>query len=98
MAAFPKWPLIYVEWDDSCGGSQWVHLDGETPDNKPMPCRSVGWLAKKDKRALTLYSDLAALAQNKHPSGHSEQTIPMGCVTRIVKIKQPKGENSRREP
>lgn len=87
MSEFPKWPLVYVEWEDSCGGSSWLPIAAPVTQ-PPSMCRSVGWLAQKSKRALTLYADIERLPSNQYPHANREMTIPMGCVKRIVTLRK----------
>lgn len=76
------YPLIVVEWVDSCGlkGGHW----GSTEDAKqltPSDCRSVGWLINETDDAIVL----AAHVTPHHVSG--EMCIPKVAVTKRWPIK-----------
>lgn len=68
-------PIVEVEWEDAVETSEWSEVDSLR--NRPMPTRSVGYLVKKSKRAITLVSLL-----NDHHSSLGV-TIPTGMVRRI---------------
>ena len=73
--------LVYVEWMDHATGSGWLPDDDVNTD--PVPCRSIGWVLKHDKKVLVLFAmeDTAA----KVTSGR--QYIIKGCITKIKKVK-----------
>lgn len=52
--------LIYVEWEDHHGSSEWGGIDGF--DEKPLVVCSIGWFFKEDEKGLMLCSSLSGVA------------------------------------
>lgn len=73
---FHKFPLVEVEWVDSCSQGRWGSLDNY--DTNPTKCRSSGYLRHKDKKSIQLIQ-----THNEDKSILDSITIPRGCVTKI---------------
>ncbi len=43
-------PLVYLEWDDHHANGAWQ----EKIDHTPSPCVSIGWIAKEDRKGITI--------------------------------------------
>jgi len=66
--------LMYVEWDDhSAGDNRWQDMD--KVEAKPLRCKSVGWVAKETKDAMTL---VATVSEYDHTCG--DMTILKNCI------------------
>lgn len=74
--------LVEIEWVDSASTRGWGHRE---PDivNEPLLCRTVGYLVKRDRVAMTC-------AMNQAPSEADYgqlMTIPMPCVRRVRRLR-----------
>lgn len=69
---------VEVRWIDSASNNGWREMD---TDIKPVKCRSVGHLVKKNKRRVVLVMSVATSKQY----GES-LVIPRACVTSIRKL------------
>jgi len=79
-----KIPIVEVEWGDAASGSRWCDIkDIEEQHNKGYPVKSIGYLAKKDKRGVTL--SIAVGCDDDTYLGH--HFIPAGMIKRIRKLK-----------
>lgn len=78
--------LVYVEWEDSYGcSSRWQPLAGLQPE--PMICRSVGWLAYRDKRHVVVIPHLTK--QEPNTDGCGDMTIPVKTIVKLVYLHIP---------
>ena len=74
--------LIEVEWDDAYTVAVW-HTN-ESMDNLPLvKCRSVGYFVNKDKKVLRMSHSI----QTGSFSGRDGTAIPVGCITKIRRLK-----------
>lgn len=73
-----KYPLVIVEWQDTITHSGWV--DWDKLDDVTIPCISVGWKVKSDKRSITLSS------MRSDDGCASRQVIPKGCIRSIRRL------------
>ena len=81
-----KWPLgkiVEVSWDDSNGYGRWSSLS-DLSQHGAASCKSVGYLLKQDKKEIVL---VGTQAQVNEGDGMQTLAIPMGCVTKIRKVK-----------
>ena len=75
-------PLVEVEWIDSGTTKGWRALD-YYKDEKPLECRTAGYLVRRDKRVIVIVQ-----SQNFNDDGTLNQlgesmTIPRICVTHL---------------
>ena len=54
---FKKYPIISVEWYDHSGDGGWIDNLNEL-DEKPITCKTVGFLVKETKTSLHIISTL----------------------------------------
>lgn len=81
--------LVIVDWVDAAGQGAWVGVE-----NSVLPlqnCRSVGWLARKNRIALSLYADASRNVNQKGiTSVANRNTIPCSCVTKVTVLRKQK--------
>lgn len=86
-----KWgPITVVEWTDSASirGGHWHSYDDAeslTPDN----CKSVGWILRETKEAITIVPHSAL-----HSIG-GEMCIPKVAITKRWTLGEPKARRRR---
>jgi len=74
--AFPRRPLLIIEWIDSHRRTPaWTLLDDLQKDAAPLICRSVGWLVAETKEVKLLVSSI---------SGEKDELIREFCSGDIV--------------
>jgi len=79
--------LILVEWVDSHGCVGWNALD--TLEAKPLHCRSVGWLVKKENGMTVLASGISGEKNGDlRLFARGDIAIPDRCITRTKVLKQ----------
>lgn len=78
---FPVQKIVEVDWKDACGQAGWDDIE-EHRSLEPMPCKSVGYLLKKNKTEIVL-----AFCQAGHGGINSSMCIPMVWVSKIKVIK-----------
>ena len=71
--------LVIIDWVDSARTDEWVILPFK---NKPVKCRSVGWLIEDKKK----YKKLAPHMDTKCSQACGIMTIPSVAITRIREI------------
>ena len=76
--------LVLIDWLDASSDHGWQ--PSADVKNKPDPVRSVGWVLKHDKHAITLAADGLKRKPHKHDVNRTI-TIPLGMVSRIWRIK-----------
>lgn len=76
-----KYPLMKVEWVDSCQPlPSWRH-EGDYPTVEVCPCCTVGWLVGETKDALMLAQNVGCLGdEDVQASGFMR--IVKRCVTK----------------
>ncbi len=78
-----SYPLVLVEWLDSCYDPKW-HLDEPTTD--PTRCRSVGWLIHDGEAGKVISSHVG----DEEPGSlqrNGEMTIPTSAITSRHRIR-----------
>ena len=81
----PKYPMVLVEWVDSCSPSRvWGTAESLRTYN-PVTVKSVGFLVKDDKRGITIVQGLGA---ESDPDACLPMAIPRGCVKKIKRLKE----------
>lgn len=73
--------LVLVDWEDSNVHGGWNSIE-HYADCQPSKCRTVGWVAKKDRHSITVVQSLSA---NEVSDG---MTIPRGCVKSIKYLEE----------
>ena len=80
--------LVLVEWVDSSQPvSAWHFLD-DSPALEVVHCTSVGWLVKKDARALMLAPNIGGTERGDMAQGSGFVRIPRSAVTRVVALEE----------
>jgi hypothetical protein len=81
-----KYPLVYVEWEDSQAGvSGWGLTDGARPSL--VTVRSVGWLVYDGEDCKLIVPHLSAESHNGvKQQGCGDMTIPASSVRKVVKL------------
>ena len=77
--------ILEIEWDDTATKMGWQR-DKVLQDESPAPCRSVGYFRKQNKNCITI----AKSVSDDDEDGLDAQTIPRGCIKRIIRLKQAK--------
>jgi len=79
--AFPKSvPIVEVEWIDSASGANtWNILESHADQLKPLPCKSAGYLVRKDREAVSIMQSQSVSGQYT-----DAMTIPRSCVRKIT--------------
>ena len=72
--------LVLIEWYDSHYIPGWHR---EPPMQKPLVCKSVGWLLYESKEAMTIASHIT---QEDDPQRSGEMTIPRGAIVKVTKL------------
>jgi hypothetical protein len=75
--------MVRVEWIDSCADSGWKNRQYAAKEACVSKCESVGFLFKETRSDVTVCQSIS------HTSGSVSEmmTIPMKCVTKIVRLK-----------
>ncbi len=76
---------VLIEWDDTSSHQykSWFDLEEvEGIHGDPTPMFTVGWLLKKDRKAVTIATTVAAQGSIATP-----WRIPAGCVKKMTFIK-----------
>lgn len=73
--------LVYIEWEDSTGGSgRWTDIEEMIPD--PPVHKSIGWLMHETKKWIVLVPHISG--EPNHPTvlfaGSGEMTIPKSAI------------------
>jgi len=76
-----KEPLVKVYWKDTASDDGWRDFESMSKE-KAIPCCSVGWLVRADKKEVIL----TPMRRLDCKRGNDTQTIPRGCVTAIRKL------------
>lgn len=76
--------IVEVEWIDACVLRGWKHPD-EVRDLVPLPCVSVGYLARQTPRDLVLVQ-----SQSDAGSQADSLVIPRSCVKEVRQMKSSK--------
>ena len=83
MSKFHLRNIIEVTWVDSNGTSKWDSLENYR-NHSVAHYKTVGYLLKKTKKeVLVVFSQSPA----NNGDGNGAMAIPMGCVTKIKRIK-----------
>lgn len=73
---------IEVEWNDIFSTSVWHTV--ESMNNLPLvKCKSIGYFVNKDKEVLRLSHTI----QTGEFSARDGTAIPLGCITKIRRLK-----------
>jgi hypothetical protein len=87
--------LVLVEWVDSYRSlASWMDLE-DFPD-RPLTCRSVGWLLRDTAECKVIIPHLTADHEDVQKQGCGDMTIPTQAVLKIVDL-CPQGAPSRRK-
>lgn len=75
--------LVYIEWEDSCGGNgRWTELEEMKPD-QPFQ-KSIGWVMHESKRWIVIVPHISSTPD--HPkvayTGQGEMTVPKSAILR----------------
>ena len=81
-----KHSLVMVDWVDTCAPSGSWHNQGIIEDYDMLLCQSVGWLGRKDKECIVMYATNTDRDRYGDSVGQV-QAIPIGCITKITKLK-----------
>ena len=73
--------LVLVEWFDIIGKDSWQSLD-KARSTSPMRFRSVGWLIRKDSKAVVVSS----CHSTEDDTTGSVTSIPLGCICSVKTI------------
>jgi hypothetical protein len=79
-----KYPLVYIEWEDSVLGFQGWKLIDEQPDGLTTFI-SVGFKVKEDKRSITIYPHIEKC--NEDHAGAGDIKIPKSAIRKIKTLK-----------
>jgi len=79
--------LVYVEWEDSCGGNaRWTEIKDMEP-NQPNQ-KSIGWLMHESDRFIVVVQHISS--EPDHPRvmfvGHGEMTIPKSAILKQIEV------------
>lgn len=71
-----KYPIVYIEWDDSFTTTSWGDLE-EVQKIERAKCLSVGFLVSETKKEITLAQSLG-----EEGGVNGSITVPRGCITK----------------
>lgn len=75
-----------IDWIDSASGAGWRMLK-EARGDRPMWCRSVGWVIAEDETFVTLVSSVGGSQGNAEPhQGNCDITIPKFAITKRSRL------------
>ena len=75
--------LVLVEWVDAHSRAEWLEPADALKEHKPITCFNVGWILKRDREGMTIYSSL------NNNNDVSELTfIPGGMIKKITVLKK----------
>lgn len=74
--------LAFVEWIDSASSATpgWKPLEQVESEGRPLPCRSVGWIAREDAESITLVPHLSGDGERSAIYGKGELGIPRCAI------------------
>jgi hypothetical protein len=80
--------LIYVEWTDASSGPGWQRID-EIQQQRPLRCRSVGWLVHEDKDHIVLAASTYMPIEGFVMQAACDISIPLGMITKrkVLRVK-----------
>jgi hypothetical protein len=82
------YPAVEVLWHDAFSMDAWDFLDEHLLiATQPYPCRTVGWLVRRDKQCVVLVQSLA----RDGTRAAATMTIPRGMVQSIRYLYGKKG-------
>lgn len=86
-----KYPLVYIEWEDSVGcGNGWRFLDDELKNFETVVCYTVGWLVGEDERCKFIAPHIAPETKATVDQIAGTKTIPKSAIRKLTKLKVPK--------
>jgi hypothetical protein len=74
-------PLVLVEWVDSHRSEGWHAWE---PRTEPLVCRSVGYLVRRNRRAVTV---AASVTREETAQRCGEITIPTCAIRKVRRLK-----------
>lgn len=81
--------LVLVEWFDAHSRNQWNRLSELREGGEALRCRSVGWLAHRNKTQTTLVSSLSGEKNGGLVVfGSGDITIPNCCITKVTVLRK----------
>ena len=75
-----KLPRVEVTWSDAAASCDWRSFD-EARAQKPIECKSLGWLVKTGKKVVTVAGSINEMGQLS-----DIVTIPKSWVTKTVRV------------
>lgn len=79
--------LVQIDWFDSHAGEGWQSLGDLREANKPVRCRSVGWLVSEKNGHKTIVAHLSG-GDGIAPYGRGDMTIPNTCITTMKMLRE----------
>lgn len=84
-----KYPLVYIEWEDSLGcTSRWNPVDEEEPEI--TICYSVGWLVCDGKKLKVVAPHYFVGSNDAYAQSMGDMNIPVSAIRKLIKLKIPK--------
>jgi hypothetical protein len=76
-----KFPLVYIEWEDSAHVGAWMDFPEVAEQDRVYPCHSVGWLVK-DGQWKVLCASLTEV------QGGMRVHIPKSAIRKFVILRK----------
>lgn len=84
-----KFPKVEIEWKDIINENSWIDfekIDKDIEDSKKEKFYSIGWLYKKDKDYVVIFTSLN-LDKDENITNVNYEIIPIGVIKSIKEIK-----------
>ena len=79
-----RYPLVRVEWVDSCGIRRWSD-NSSVKELTPLDCVSVGWVLRDDETSINLVSSNDGQGEDSNVDGI--QCIPRSAVRKVEHLR-----------
>jgi hypothetical protein len=80
--SFPKFRLVYVEWEDHAGQDGWMPLS-EARRASVHPCASIGWLIGENETHIMLAASFTLDEDRPEPDVAGHMTINRKLIHRM---------------
>lgn len=80
MARPQPWPLVEIDWIDSCGGGGWMDVEDIGSKSSATHCVTIGWVFHEDAEAITLAATFGKEGPGMHMQASDRITIPRCAI------------------
>jgi len=77
----PKYPLVYIEWDDACSDPNWTEISSIAKISI-LKCHTTAYLVGENRKQIVVSTTIGANDECIDPLA-----IPKKCITKRVILK-----------